>query len=115
MSESQIQQKTAQEEFEMIISDKGDFQEMQQYLDPVIRKAIQKKKFGFSDETKERLYNEIVKDIPIATNRFVANKKQIDENIKFSVYFTWYIAQRINTELNKRTFWSKIKAALRGF
>lgn len=115
MNEELFQAKTSREEFEMILSDKGDFKTIRQYLDPLIRNALQKKKFGFADEIKERLHKEIINDIPIAVERFIGNKNPTEKNIQFSVYFAWYIAQRINAELNKRTLWSKIKAALRGF
>ncbi|OGM93127.1 hypothetical protein A2333_00660 [Candidatus Wolfebacteria bacterium RIFOXYB2_FULL_49_7] len=110
----QFQSKTPREELELILSGRGDFPIIQQYLEPLIKNALQKKKFGFDDITRDRLYAEIIGDIPVAVEKFLSNKNPVDKNISFSTYFTWYIGQRINAELKKHSVWEKIRAALRG-
>jgi len=114
MSDVRFQLKTAREEIELILSDKGEFKIVSQYLEPLITGAIRSKKFGFTEDIKKHLHGEIISDIPIAIERFTSSKNSNKEGIRFSAYFTWYIGERINAELKKRSVWEKIRAALRG-
>ncbi len=114
MSDIRFQSKTPREEIELILSDKGDFKIVEQYLEPLVKGAIRNRKFGFTQDIEKSLFEEIMSDIPIAIERFISSKNSTKENAKFSVYFTWYIGERINAELKKQSVWEKIRAALRG-
>jgi hypothetical protein len=103
MSDLRFQSKSPREELDIILSDKGDFQVVRAYLEPLIKNSIHKKKFSFNEVIEKRLFEEIVSDIPVALDKFLAGKNATEKGMSFSVYFTWYIGEHINAELEKRS------------
>jgi hypothetical protein len=87
-------QKSPSEERAMLLGDDALCTQTKIYLAPLINAALARQKI--STEETRRLSDEILSDVPIARERFFSNARNITENTKFSVYFTWYIAQRIN-------------------
>ena len=85
----------------MLLTDDGDYTKTKKYLAPLIQQALYK--FEFSPETSLDLTKKLLQDIEIAAQRFLGNRKNWDGvPYKFSVYFSWYIAQRINPLNPKR-------------
>jgi len=93
-----FRQKTPQQEYKLIQNDTFDFFETKKYLEPLIINAI--KHFKLEKVIQKKLTMEILSDMPIAIKKFLANKDNAKKRIKFSVYFTWYISQRINSIKN---------------
>ncbi len=91
----EFQQKTPQQEYKLIQNDTFDFFETKKYLEPLIIKALNH--FKLTKIIQRKLMIEILSDVPIAIKKFLTNKENMRKRIKFSVYFTWYIAQRINS------------------
>jgi len=91
-------QKSITEEYKLIQNDTFDFFETKKYLEPLIINAI--KHFKLEKIVQKKLIIEILSDMPIAVKKFLTNKENMKKNIKFSLYFTWYIAQRINSIKN---------------
>jgi hypothetical protein len=112
MDQRTFEPKTPQEELDMILFDKGDFQSIKEYLEPLIADALDEKKLGFDEETKNRLHGQIAADIPVALGTFFTDKEAKDKNMSFSIYFTQYITERINAEPKKEGLWGKIKSVL---
>jgi len=94
----EFKQKSPQNEYNLIQNDSFDFFETKKYLEPLILKSISH--FRLPKITQKKLFMEILSDVPIAIKKFLSNKNNIKKRIKFSVYFTWYIAQRINAIKN---------------
>lgn len=85
--------KTIKEEREIVLNDDAFFMQTKEYLKPFILSAINL--FILPEETKTKIFWELVNDVPIAAQRFLKNDGH-KKNYKFSTYFGWYIAQRIN-------------------
>lgn len=100
--ELKFKPKTKHEEFELLLQN-NEFSELKKYLSPLILGAL--KKFSFKKQKLDRIYNELINDVPIAVSRYLGNKKNIESDYKFSTYFTWYISERIKKNLS---FWQKI-------
>lgn len=112
MDQQKFQPKTAQEELDMILFDKGDFQAIKEYLEPLINDALDDKKLGLDADTRKLLHGEIVGDIPVALGTFFTDKDAKDKNMSFSTYFSQYIAERVDTLPKKGGLWGKIKSVL---
>ena len=93
-----FKQKSITEENKLIQNDTFDFFETKKYLEPLIVNAI--KHFKLERIIQKKLIMEILSDVPIAVKKFLSNKDNVKKRIKFSLYFTWYIAQRINSIKN---------------
>jgi len=93
-----FKQKSITEENKLIQNDTFDFFETKKYLEPLITNAI--KHFKLEKIIQKKLIMEILSDVPIAVKKFLSNKDNVKKRIKFSLYFTWYIAQRINSIKN---------------
>jgi hypothetical protein len=85
--------KTREEELEILRSDDDEYFSTKTYLDPLIHNALGH--FELDEEARGKLYAAIRGDIPLAAKRYLESKSSVEED-RFSVYFTWYIAQRIN-------------------
>lgn len=109
MENIKFQSKAAQEEYSLISGDDDNFTQTKRYLEPLISQTINH--YQLPTEVCHKLNRDLLFiDIPIAAKRFIANKEK-NEDFKFSTYFTWYIAQRINPELVWYLgLWNKIKA-----
>lgn len=112
MDQQKFQPKTPQEELDMILFDKGDFQPMKEYLEPLINDALNDGKLALDGETKKLLYGEIVGDIPVALGTFFSDKEAKDKNMSFSTYFMQYITDRIQPVIKTSSLWGKIKSVL---
>lgn len=71
----------------------GDFNELKEYLSPLIQQAVDRARLD--REVAYQLKEEILSDVAIAVRNFLSHDRDKEE-APFSVYFTWYIAQRIN-------------------
>ena len=92
----EFKQKPPKDEYELMQNDSFDFLATKKYLKPLILNSMSH--FQLSQAAQKKLLAEITSDVPIAAKNFLANKNSnIKKRIKFSVYFTWYIAQRINS------------------
>ena len=110
MTETRFKPKTISEDWDIVLNDDVDFSKTKEYLDPLILVALNKFKSKLSKEKSETLHNQLLNDIPIAAKRFIANKDKENREFKFSTYFSWYIAQRINPEVVwYLKLWKKIK------
>lgn len=110
MENIKFQPKTAQEEYGLISNDDDNFTQTKRYLEPLISQIINR--YNLPKETYQKLNRDLIFiDIPIAIKRFLNNENNKKEGVKFSTYFTWYIAQRINPEVVwYLKLWEKIKA-----
>jgi len=91
-------------EYEIMLLQKGDpeFKDMVEYLKPLIEDVLAR--FSMPQEIYDKLYEGMVKDIPIAAERFLGGGS-LEAGYKFSTYFSWYISEWINNtndELIKR-------------
>ncbi|MDO8639590.1 MAG: hypothetical protein Q7R53_01570 [bacterium] len=95
-----FQSKNQKEEVELIKTDNSEFSKAREYIGKLVEDALGH--FELKKEQYDKLYIEILGDIPIAVNRYLNNIKikKTDIDYKFSVYFTWYISQRINAVKN---------------
>lgn len=105
--------KTAEEEYDLIVGDDSNFTQTKRYLEPLISQALNR--YQLSEEIRQKLIRDLIFiDIPIAVKRFLSNKENKNSNIKFSTYFTWYIAQRLNIKIVwYQKIWGKLKAIFR--
>jgi len=92
-------------EYEINLLQKGDpeFEDMVEYLKPLVEDALAR--FSMPRQVYNQLYKDIMNDIPIAVERFLKSEKSMNSDYKFSVYFSWYISERVNNiddELIKR-------------
>ncbi|MBU4224022.1 hypothetical protein KJ934_02275 [Patescibacteria group bacterium] len=94
MENKKFQPKSKEEEIEILIKDDSIFSNTKKYISPLISNALDY--FILSEEKRSKLYVEILGDVPIAAERYLSSKKNIDASYKFSVYFAWYVAQHIN-------------------
>lgn len=93
--------KSKMAEFKMLLADDDSYTQTKTYLAPRIELALNK--FEFSDEAHKDLVNKLEQDIEIAAKRFLKNKKNWETlPYRFSTYFSWYIAQRVNPLNPKR-------------
>jgi len=81
------------EELEILEKDDKSFTRTTKYLEPWITQVL--KKQNLDDGKFAKLYAELISDISVAARRFLENYTP-DKTYKFSTYFGWYIAQRIN-------------------
>ena len=98
-------QKPPSEERAMLLGDDMACMKTKAYLKPLVDSAVARQKMSAQDA--RRLRDKILSDIPIARERFFSNVRNITENTKFSLYFGWYIAQRINKR--EKTFAALVK------
>lgn len=101
--------KTAEEEHDLIAGDDNNFTLTKRYLEPLISQTLNH--YRLPGKARQKLIRDLIFiDIPIAAKRFLSNKENRVKNIKFSAYFTWYIAQRLNLEVVwYQKIWKKIK------
>lgn len=90
----EFEPKTASEEYDLLIGDNSSFDETARYLFPLIEQALSKIK---DKEIKILHEKNLKKIIPIAARRFLEGHKN-EKDIKFSVYFTWYIHQEFENQ-----------------
>jgi hypothetical protein len=93
-----FRQKTPQQEYKLIQNDTFDFFETKKYLESLITKSLNH--FKLTKIIQRKLMIEILSDVSIAIKKFLTNKENMRKRIKFSLYFTWYISQRINSIKN---------------
>lgn len=96
MAESKFKPKSKSKDHSIVFNDDYNFSKTKEYLDPLILYALDKS--GLNKEKYEILHKQLLNDIPVAAKRFIANKEK-NKEFKFSTYFGWYIAQRINPEV----------------
>jgi hypothetical protein len=82
------------EELSLLLDDDTRFTKTKQYLDNLIMDALDH--FDLSTEQLIKLREELSNDIPVAAKRFLGSEKSMSATYKFSTYFTWYIADRVN-------------------
>jgi DNA-directed RNA polymerase sigma subunit (sigma70/sigma32) len=82
------------EELKILLNDNADFSETKQYLDSLIKDALER--FQLSDEQLIQLHHELLEEVSVAARRFLSSKTSMNADYKFSTYFTWYIAERVN-------------------
>lgn len=113
MIETRFQPKTTEEEYELVSNDDYNFTQTKRYLEPLISQIINR--YKLPEKIYQKLNRDLIFiDIPTAAKRFLGNEVNKKENIKFSTYFTWYIAQRLNPEIVwYLKLWKKIKAIFR--
>jgi len=95
-----FQPKNQKEEFDLINTDNSEFSKTREYIGKLVEDALEH--FELRKEQYDKLYVEILEDIPTAVNRYLntIKREKSDADYKFSIYFTWYISQRINANKN---------------
>jgi hypothetical protein len=85
--------KNASEKYALLVADNVSFDNTTDYIYPLIEKALLKIKDNQDKSIHEKNLKEL---IPVAAKRFLSNPDNIRKEVKFSVYFTWYINKEIN-------------------
>lgn len=89
--------KSREDELSILLNDDPDFRNTKNYLDALILAALNR--FEFSLKKRNQLRKELLQEVPVAAERFLSGD-QNQRDFKFSTYFTWYIAQKINKQPN---------------
>ena len=82
-----------EEELLLVTSAEPTFSKLKQYLAPLITDALGR--FELTEEQRQMLSTQLDEDVTLAAQRFLSDNVNRRE-YSFSVYFTWYIEQRIN-------------------
>lgn len=93
-----LSQDERQKQIRILLSDDESFSTTKEYLKPLILKSLSH--FELTGAQHQSLLNQLLGDVRIAANRYLGTDRHIDADYKFSTYFTWYIAQRINKTQN---------------
>jgi len=84
--------KNTKEEYALLTGDDEYLSKTTEYLLPLIDQALPR----IQDESARTLHRKNLRvAIPIAAKRFLENPDNIRKEIKFSIYFTWYIHQEL--------------------
>ncbi|MDQ3808069.1 MAG: hypothetical protein M3298_07880 [Thermoproteota archaeon] len=82
------------EELDLLINDDDEFAKTKQYLGNLIADALNR--FDLHTDQLTELHQQLLDDVPVAAKRFLGSEKSMNASYKFSTYFTWYIAERVN-------------------
>lgn len=90
-----FQQQSFHAEYALLVQN-DDHRELRKYLSPLIQSALDKQKYDQKtlDQKQQCIYNAI----PVAVERYLSNKNNIEKQILFSTYFTWYIGMCIQKD-----------------
>lgn len=86
--------KSIEDEYKLVRTRLG---RLQTYLAPLIELAI--RRADLNSVVKQRVQIALNQDIPKAAGRFLSRWPNGPAPYIFSTYFTWYIAERINSEI----------------
>lgn len=81
------------EEVALLRNDTRSFSETQKYLAPLVESALTRA--NLSGKQASDVRRGLRTDIPLAASRYLTGAGT-SRAIRFAVYFTWYIARRIN-------------------
>lgn len=95
MTSSRFKRLPRKQEIEVVRTDTPTFMHTRRYLQPLIQRAMERADIPLKD--RPLMQKRILSDVPVAAKRFLARiENEGEKNTIFSVYFTWYIAQRLN-------------------
>ncbi len=81
-------------ELDLLLNDDIQFSRTKQYLDDLVTDALNR--FDLREDQFTELRQQLLNDVPIAAERFLGSEKSMNATYRFSTYFTWYIAERVN-------------------
>lgn len=80
----------------MILNDDSSFSNTKKYIGVFVNAVIDEHCADLSKIKQKKLYEEIIVDVFIAVERYLANDNYKKSDYKFSTYFSWYMTKHIN-------------------